>query len=75
VTYFASAGGEAACVAQVVARQRTPQRTGRAHLVNTQMRVKPASPLIFYGRPPPTHRRDDDVIAVFSFEDEEEMAS
>ncbi|CAL8383757.1 unnamed protein product [Arctogadus glacialis] len=43
--YFAAASGETK-VAKVVARQRSSKRTGPAHLVNTQMRVKPAVPLI-----------------------------
>uniref|UniRef100_A0A8C5CNU7 Tudor domain-containing protein 7B n=1 Tax=Gadus morhua TaxID=8049 RepID=A0A8C5CNU7_GADMO len=53
--YFAAASGETK-VAKVVARQRSSKRTGPAHLVNTQMRVKPAVPLILNGRPPSARR-------------------
>uniref|UniRef100_A0A4W6EIN4 Tudor domain containing 7 b n=1 Tax=Lates calcarifer TaxID=8187 RepID=A0A4W6EIN4_LATCA len=37
-------------IAKVVARQRSSKKTGRPHLVNTQMRVKPAAPLVLNGK-------------------------
>uniref|UniRef100_A0A3Q4GDN1 Tudor domain containing 7 b n=1 Tax=Neolamprologus brichardi TaxID=32507 RepID=A0A3Q4GDN1_NEOBR len=46
VVYFASGAKETGHLAKVVARQRTSKKTGRPHLVNTQMRVKPAAPLV-----------------------------
>uniref|UniRef100_A0A4W6EFW8 Tudor domain containing 7 b n=1 Tax=Lates calcarifer TaxID=8187 RepID=A0A4W6EFW8_LATCA len=42
MVYFASGANETANIAKVVARQRSSKKTGRPHLVNTQMRVKPA---------------------------------
>lgn len=47
---FASGANETAHVAKVVARQRSSKKTGRPHLVNTHMRVKPAAPLVLNGR-------------------------
>uniref|UniRef100_A0A8D3E3K6 Tudor domain-containing protein 7B-like n=1 Tax=Scophthalmus maximus TaxID=52904 RepID=A0A8D3E3K6_SCOMX len=41
---------ETAHVAKVVARQRSSKKTGRPHMVNTQMRVKPAAPLVLNGK-------------------------
>uniref|UniRef100_A0A7N8YDZ0 Tudor domain containing 7 b n=1 Tax=Mastacembelus armatus TaxID=205130 RepID=A0A7N8YDZ0_9TELE len=41
---------ETAHIAKVVARQRSSKKTGRPHLVNTQMRVKPAAPLVLNGK-------------------------
>uniref|UniRef100_A0A8C2ZAT3 Tudor domain containing 7 b n=1 Tax=Cyclopterus lumpus TaxID=8103 RepID=A0A8C2ZAT3_CYCLU len=41
---------DAAHTAKVVARQRSSKKTGRPHLVNTQMRVKPAAPLVLNGK-------------------------
>uniref|UniRef100_A0A674NX43 Tudor domain containing 7 b n=1 Tax=Takifugu rubripes TaxID=31033 RepID=A0A674NX43_TAKRU len=38
-------------VAKVVARQRSSKKTGRPHLVNTQMRVKPVTPLVLNAKP------------------------
>ncbi|XP_061565476.1 tudor domain-containing protein 7B isoform X2 [Cololabis saira] len=38
-------------IAKVVARQRSSKKTGRPHLVNTQMRVKPAAPLVMNAKP------------------------
>uniref|UniRef100_A0AAX7TJX7 Tudor domain-containing protein 7B n=1 Tax=Astatotilapia calliptera TaxID=8154 RepID=A0AAX7TJX7_ASTCA len=46
VVCFASGAKETGHLAKVVARQRTSKKTGRPHLVNTQMRVKPAAPLV-----------------------------
>lgn len=46
---FASGANETAHVAKVVARQRSSKKTGRPHLVNTHMRVKPAAPLVLNG--------------------------
>uniref|UniRef100_A0AAQ4QCS6 Tudor domain containing 7 b n=1 Tax=Gasterosteus aculeatus aculeatus TaxID=481459 RepID=A0AAQ4QCS6_GASAC len=48
-------------LAKVVARQRSSKKTGRPHLVNTQMRVKPAAPLVLNAKPQtslrqPNHR-------------------
>lgn len=47
---FASGANEFANVAKVVARQRSSKKTGRPHLVNTHMRVKPAAQLVLNGR-------------------------
>uniref|UniRef100_A0A673XM47 Tudor domain containing 7 b n=1 Tax=Salmo trutta TaxID=8032 RepID=A0A673XM47_SALTR len=47
---FASVSGETAHVAKLVARQRTSKKTGQPQMVNCQMRVKPAAPLILNGR-------------------------
>uniref|UniRef100_A0AAQ5ZXM5 Tudor domain-containing protein 7B-like n=1 Tax=Amphiprion ocellaris TaxID=80972 RepID=A0AAQ5ZXM5_AMPOC len=52
---------ETAHIAKVVARQRSSKKTGRPHLVNTQMRVKPAAPLVLNAKPQtslrqPNHR-------------------
>uniref|UniRef100_A0A8C7UZ46 Tudor domain-containing protein 7B n=1 Tax=Oncorhynchus mykiss TaxID=8022 RepID=A0A8C7UZ46_ONCMY len=47
---FASVSSETAHVAKLVARQRTSKTTGRPQMVNCQMRVKPAAPLILNGR-------------------------
>ncbi|KAM9717288.1 tudor domain-containing protein 7B isoform 2-T2 [Menidia menidia] len=51
VVYFASGGTDTARIAKVVARQRSSKKTGRPHLVNTQMRVKPAVPLVLNAKP------------------------
>ncbi|XP_071333971.1 tudor domain-containing protein 7B isoform X2 [Trachinotus anak] len=61
MVYFASGASETAHVAKVVARQRSSKKTGRPHLVNTQMRVKPAAPLVLNAKPQtslrqPNHR-------------------
>ncbi|XP_054457468.1 LOW QUALITY PROTEIN: tudor domain-containing protein 7B-like [Anoplopoma fimbria] len=58
---FASGAHETAHIAKVVARQRSSKKTGRPHLVNTQMRVKPAAPLVLNAKPQtslrqPNHR-------------------
>uniref|UniRef100_A0A6Q2XWB5 Tudor domain-containing protein 7B n=1 Tax=Esox lucius TaxID=8010 RepID=A0A6Q2XWB5_ESOLU len=50
VVCFASRSGETAHVAKLVARQRTSRKTGRPQMVNCQMRVKPAAPLVLNGR-------------------------
>uniref|UniRef100_A0A8D3CFL0 Tudor domain-containing protein 7B n=1 Tax=Scophthalmus maximus TaxID=52904 RepID=A0A8D3CFL0_SCOMX len=50
MVYFASGANETAHVAKVVARQRSSKKTGRPHMVNTQMRVKPAAPLVLNGK-------------------------
>ncbi len=47
---FPSGAGETTHIAKVVARQRSSKKTGRPHLVNTQMRVKPAAPLVLNGK-------------------------
>ncbi|KAK1890176.1 Tudor domain containing protein 7B, partial [Dissostichus eleginoides] len=48
---FASGTKETAHIAKLVARQRSSKKTGRPHLVNTQMRVKPAAPLVLNAKP------------------------
>ncbi|TNM93537.1 hypothetical protein fugu_001713 [Takifugu bimaculatus] len=48
---FLSSTNERAHVAKVVARQRSSKKTGRPHLVNTQMRVKPVTPLVLNAKP------------------------
>lgn len=58
---FASGASDTAHIAKVVARQRSSKKTGRPHLVNTQMRVKPAAPLVLNAKPQtslrqPNHR-------------------
>ncbi|TMS02359.1 Tudor domain-containing protein 7B [Larimichthys crocea] len=58
---FASGTNETAHTAKVVARQRSSKKTGRPYLVNTQMRVKPAAPLVLNAKPQtslrqPNHR-------------------
>lgn len=58
---FASGANEWAHVAKVVARQRSSKKTGRPHLVNTHMRVKPAAQLVLNAKPQtslrqPNHR-------------------
>nr|XP_046236392.1 tudor domain-containing protein 7B [Scatophagus argus]XP_046236393.1 tudor domain-containing protein 7B [Scatophagus argus] len=58
---FPSGANEMAHIAKVVARQRSSKKTGRPHLVNTQMRVKPAAPLVLNAKPQtslrqPNHR-------------------
>ncbi|XP_019718762.1 tudor domain-containing protein 7B [Hippocampus comes] len=61
IVYFASVDKETAHVAKVMARQRTSKKTGRPHMVNTQMRVKPTALLVFNAKPQtslrqPSHR-------------------
>ncbi|KAM3857687.1 tudor domain-containing protein 7B [Diretmus argenteus] len=56
--YFASVANEAH-VAKVVARQRSSKKTGRPQLVNTQMRVKPAAPLVLNAKPQTSLRQPD----------------
>ncbi|XP_061815259.1 tudor domain-containing protein 7B isoform X2 [Nerophis lumbriciformis] len=61
VVYFASVDKEMAHIAQVMARQQGSKKTGRPHLVNTQMRVKPATLLLVNAKPQnslrqPSHR-------------------
>lgn len=51
MVYFASLDSENGYVAKVVARQRSLKKTGRPHLVNTQMRVKTAAPLVLNAKP------------------------
>ncbi|XP_068444265.1 tudor domain-containing protein 7B [Clinocottus analis] len=58
---FASGAHDTAHIAKVVARQRSSKKTGRPHLVNTQMRIKPAAPLVLNAKPEtslrqPNHR-------------------
>lgn len=50
--YFASGAGQNnANIAKIVARQRSSKKQGRAHMVNTQMRVKQAAPLVLNAKP------------------------
>ncbi|XP_072314704.1 tudor domain-containing protein 7B [Eucyclogobius newberryi] len=61
VLYFTSRAWKKGNVAEVAARQRSSRRSGRPHLVNTQMRVKSAAPLAFSAKPQtslrqPSHR-------------------
>nr|XP_057923875.1 tudor domain-containing protein 7B isoform X2 [Doryrhamphus excisus] len=61
VLYFASVDKEMAHIAKVMARQRGSKKTGQRHLVNTQMRVKPAALLVLNAKPQnslrqPSHR-------------------
>ncbi|XP_062372752.1 tudor domain-containing protein 7B-like [Sardina pilchardus] len=48
---FAAVCQETAHIAQLIARQRAPKKTGRAKMVNCHMRVKPASPFMLHARP------------------------
>uniref|UniRef100_A0A7N6BH34 Tudor domain-containing protein 7 n=1 Tax=Anabas testudineus TaxID=64144 RepID=A0A7N6BH34_ANATE len=57
---------ETAHIAKVVARQRTSKKMGRPHLVNTQMRVKPAAPLVLNGKKH-RHRRSSSLNMMISF--------
>ncbi|MED6291589.1 hypothetical protein CHARACLAT_025159, partial [Characodon lateralis] len=54
MVYFSSGAMEEAHTAKVVARQRSSKKTGRHYMVNTQMRVKPAVPLVLNGEILPT---------------------
>uniref|UniRef100_A0A673XVI7 Tudor domain containing 7 b n=1 Tax=Salmo trutta TaxID=8032 RepID=A0A673XVI7_SALTR len=56
---FASVSGETAHVAKLVARQRTSKKTGQPQMVNCQMRVKPAAPLILNAKPRTSLRQPD----------------
>ncbi|XP_077444976.1 tudor domain-containing protein 7B isoform X1 [Stigmatopora argus] len=62
VVYFAAVDKETAHVAKVMARQRGSKKSGRPHLVNTHMRVKPTTMLVFNAARPqmslrqPNHR-------------------
>uniref|UniRef100_A0A8C7M107 Tudor domain-containing protein 7B n=1 Tax=Oncorhynchus mykiss TaxID=8022 RepID=A0A8C7M107_ONCMY len=56
---FASVSSETAHVAKLVARQRTSKTTGRPQMVNCQMRVKPAAPLILNAKPRTSLRQPD----------------
>ncbi|XP_071235193.1 tudor domain-containing protein 7B-like isoform X1 [Salvelinus alpinus] len=56
---FASVSSETAHVAKLVARQRTSKKTGRPQMVNCQMRVKPAAPLILNAKPRTSLRQPD----------------
>ncbi|XP_038831804.1 tudor domain-containing protein 7B-like [Salvelinus namaycush] len=56
---FASVSSETAHVAKLVARQCTSKKTGRPQMVNCQMRVKPAAPLILNAKPRTSLRQPD----------------
>ena len=51
--YFASDANETTQVAKVMARQRSSKKPGRPLVVDCQMRVKPAAPLVLNGKAPP----------------------
>ncbi|KAM9406235.1 tudor domain-containing protein 7B isoform 1-T1 [Salvelinus alpinus] len=59
MVYFTSVSGETAHVAKLVARQRTSKKTGRPQMVNCQMRVKPAAPLVLNAKPRTSLRQPD----------------
>ncbi|XP_041926622.1 tudor domain-containing protein 7B isoform X1 [Alosa sapidissima] len=56
---YATVGSETAHIAKLVARQRTAKKTGRPQLVNCQMRVKPAAPLVLNAKPRTSLRQPD----------------
>ena len=47
---FAAVCQETAHMAQLIARQRAPKKTGRAKMVNCHMRVKSATPFMLHGK-------------------------
>ncbi|KAA0723685.1 Tudor domain-containing protein 7B [Triplophysa tibetana] len=51
VVCHAIAGNEMADITKLAARQHSTKRTGRPHVVNCQMRVKPAAPLVLNAKP------------------------
>ncbi|XP_031415478.1 tudor domain-containing protein 7A [Clupea harengus] len=48
---FAAVCQETAHMAQLIARQRAPKKTGRAKMVNCHMRVKSATPFMLHAKP------------------------
>ncbi|XP_031440509.1 tudor domain-containing protein 7B isoform X2 [Clupea harengus] len=56
---YATVCSETAHIAKLVARQRTAKKTGRPQLVNCQMRVKPAAPLVLNAKPRTSLRQPD----------------
>ncbi|XP_062305363.1 LOW QUALITY PROTEIN: tudor domain-containing protein 7B [Osmerus eperlanus] len=59
VMYFASDANETAQVAKVMARQRSSKKPGRPLVVDCQMRVKPAAPLVLNAKPRTSLRQPD----------------
>ncbi|XP_030636037.1 tudor domain-containing protein 7B [Chanos chanos] len=59
VMCFAVVSHEMAQVTKLVARQRTAKKTGRPQVVNCQMRVKPAAPLVLNAKPRTSLRQPD----------------
>ncbi|XP_060771331.1 tudor domain-containing protein 7B isoform X2 [Neoarius graeffei] len=51
VMCYATVGNEKASVTKLVARQHAAKKTGRAQVVNCQMRIKPTSPLVLNAKP------------------------
>ncbi|XP_067257975.1 tudor domain-containing protein 7B isoform X2 [Chanodichthys erythropterus] len=59
VVCHATTGNEMAHIAKLAARQRTAKKTGRPQMVNCQMRVKPAAPLLLNAKPRTSLRQPD----------------
>uniref|UniRef100_A0A673LPH6 Tudor domain-containing protein 7B-like n=1 Tax=Sinocyclocheilus rhinocerous TaxID=307959 RepID=A0A673LPH6_9TELE len=59
VVCHATTGNEMTHITKLAARQRTAKRTGRPQVVNCQMRVKPAAPLVLNARPRTSLRQPD----------------
>uniref|UniRef100_A0A673CQV0 Tudor domain-containing protein 7B-like n=1 Tax=Sphaeramia orbicularis TaxID=375764 RepID=A0A673CQV0_9TELE len=64
---FPSLANETTHIAKVVARQRSSKKTGRPHLVNTQMRVKPAAPLVLNGKSRRQRCGSNNYMPMFNF--------
>uniref|UniRef100_A0A672PZ98 Tudor domain-containing protein 7B n=1 Tax=Sinocyclocheilus grahami TaxID=75366 RepID=A0A672PZ98_SINGR len=59
VMCHATTGNEMTHITKLAARQCTAKRTGRPQVVNCQMRVKPAAPLVLNARPRTSLRQPD----------------
>lgn len=59
VMCHATTGNEMAHITKLAARQRTAKKTGRPQVVNCQMRVKPAAPLVLNAKPRTSLRQPD----------------
>ncbi|XP_016307264.1 tudor domain-containing protein 7B [Sinocyclocheilus anshuiensis] len=59
VVCHATTGNEMTHITKLAARQHTAKRTGRHQVVNCQMRVKPAAPLVLNARPRTSLRQPD----------------
>ncbi|XP_051566560.1 tudor domain-containing protein 7B [Myxocyprinus asiaticus] len=59
VVCHATAGNEMAHITKLAARQRTAKKTGQPQVVNCQMRVKPAAPLVLNAKPRTSLRQPD----------------
>ncbi|XP_073691887.1 tudor domain-containing protein 7B [Garra rufa] len=59
VVCHATTGNEMTHITKLAARQRTAKRTGRPQVVNCQMRVKPAAPLVLNAKPRTSLRQPD----------------